>query len=129
MLVGPGYLELVHEIAALPPGSRVGVVCATERGADNIAETLALSGTRGVEILGATPDDEEGLELINRTSDVVLLSREAAAMGVGTRFVRPERVRSWTYEFDPSGLEILRRAIDHVRAARPEAAPAGTPVV
>src|SRR5918992_1518368 len=43
MLVGPGYLELVHEIAALPPGSRVGVVCATERGADNIAETLSLS--------------------------------------------------------------------------------------
>src|SRR4029079_661001 len=33
MLVGPGYLELVHEIAALPSGSRVGLVCASERGA------------------------------------------------------------------------------------------------
>src|SRR5215218_2955023 len=59
MLVGPGYLELVHEIAALAPGSRVGVVCATERGADNIAETLTLSGNRGVDIIGATPGDDE----------------------------------------------------------------------
>jgi DNA-binding transcriptional regulator YhcF (GntR family) len=118
MLVGPSYLELVHEIAALPPGSRVGVVCATERGADNIAETLALSGTRGVDIVGATPDDEDGLELINRTADVVLLSREASALGMDDRFTNSERVRSWTYEFDPSGLELLRRAIDHVRATR-----------
>jgi GntR family transcriptional regulator len=118
MLVGPGYLELVHEIAALPPGSRVGVVCATERGADNIAETLALSGSRGVEILGATPDDRDALELVDRTADVVLVSREALEMGVDSRFTNPERLRRWTYEFDPSGLEILRRAVDHVRAAR-----------
>jgi GntR family transcriptional regulator len=122
MLVGPGYLELVHEIAALPPGSRVGVVCATERGADNIAETLALSGTRGVEIMGAVPEDDTGLELINRTADVVLLSREAAAMGLGARF-DPDKTRSWTYEFDPAALEILRRAIDQVRSRRAEMVP------
>src|SRR5947208_7854887 len=51
MLVGPGYMELVHEIAGLPAGSRVGLVCASSRGTDNIAETLALSGTTGVEIV------------------------------------------------------------------------------
>jgi DNA-binding transcriptional regulator YhcF (GntR family) len=122
LLVGPGYLELVHEIAALPPGSRVGVICATERGTDNIAETLALSGTRGVEIIGATPGDDREIELLNRTADIVLMSREALALGVADRFSNAERVRSWTYEFDPSGLEILRRAVDHVRAARREVA-------
>jgi hypothetical protein len=98
------------------------VVCATERGADNIAETLVLSGTRGVEIIGATPDDGDQVELVNRTADLVLLSREALARGVGARFTDPERLRSWTYEFDPSGLEMLRRAVDHVRATRREAA-------
>ena len=127
MLVGPGYLELVHEIAGLPPGSRVGVVCATERGADNIAETLALSGTRGVEIVGATPSDDQGLEMMNRSADLILMSREALAMGTDSRFGNPDRVRRWTYEFDPSGLEILRRAIDHVRATRAEAAPERAP--
>jgi hypothetical protein len=118
MLVGPGYLELVHEIAALPSGSRVGLVCASERGAENMAETLAISGTTGVELLSATLDGDGDLELIDRTADVILLSREAIATGTGARFGRPERLRQWSYEFDPSGLELLRRSIEHVMAAR-----------
>ena len=118
MLVGPGYLELVHEISALVSGSRVGLVCASERGADNIAETLALSGTTGVELISATMDDERQIELIDRTADVILLSREAIANGIDQRFGRPERVRRWSYEFDPAGLELLRRSIEHVMAAR-----------
>ena len=122
MLVGPGYVELVHEIAGLAAGSRVGLVCASERGAENMAETLALSGTTGVELLNAPMDDEAGIALVDRTADVILLSREAIAKGYATRFERPERIRQWSYEFDPSGLEFLRRAVEHVVAARrPEA--------
>ncbi|MEA2518082.1 MAG: hypothetical protein QOF49_162 [Chloroflexota bacterium] len=118
MLVGPGYLELVHEIAGLPSGSRVGLVCASERGADNIAETLSLSGTTGVELVTATVDGDGDLDVIDRTADVILLSREAIANGIGERFSRPERVRRWSYEFDPAGLELLRRSIENVMAAR-----------
>ncbi len=118
MLVGPGYLELVHEIAGLPPGSRVGLVCASERGSANMAETLALSGTTGVELLSATMDAERDLDLIDRTADVILLSREAISNGLADRFERRERVRQWSYEFDPSGLELLRRSIEHAVATR-----------
>jgi DNA-binding transcriptional regulator YhcF (GntR family) len=122
MLVGPGYVELVHEIAGLKAGSRIGLVCASERGADNMAETLALSGTTGIELLNATMDDEAGLALVDRTADVILLSREAFARGLDKRFERPERIRQWSYEFDPSGLEFLRRAVEHIIATRrPEA--------
>ena len=122
MLVGPGYLELVHEIAGLKAGSRVGLVCASERGAENMAETLALSGTTGVELISATMDAERDLDLIDRTADVILLSREAIANGLAKRFERPGRVRQWSYEFDPAGLELLRRSIEHVAATRrPEA--------
>src|SRR5436190_9317186 len=126
MLVGPGYLELVHEIAALHSGSRVGLVCASERGAENIAETLALSGTTGVELISATIDADQDLDLIDRTADVILLSREAIASGLAERFSRPERVRRWSYEFDPAGIELLRRSIEHVMSSgRREAVPAG----
>jgi GntR family transcriptional regulator len=118
MLVGPGYVELVHEIAALPEGSHVGVVCASERGAENIAETLQIAGTRGVEIVAATIGDDARLELVNRTADIVLMSREALAAGLDRRLEKPERIRRWTYEFDPAGLEILRRAIDHAATER-----------
>jgi DNA-binding transcriptional regulator YhcF (GntR family) len=125
MLVGPGYLELVHEVAGLPNGSRVGLVCASERGADNIQETLAIAGNRGVEIVSALIAKPEDLELIDRTADLILISREALAAGLGDSFSRPERIRPWTYEFDPSGLELLRRAIEHVASLRPvESVPA-----
>ena len=119
MIVGPAYLELVHEIAVLPEGSRVGLVCASGRGADNIRETLALSGTTGVEIVPALIDQPEDLALVDRTADVILMSREALAAGLDDTFTRPERIRPWTYDFDPSGLELLRRAIEHVGATRP----------
>ena len=122
LLVGPGYVELVHEIAGLPAGSRVGLVCASERGAENIRETLALSGTTGVEIVTSTPEGGEDLELVDRTSDLILMSREALRLGLDQEFGRPERIRRWTYEFDPSGLELLRRAVEHVQTARPKVA-------
>ncbi|HEX4898513.1 MAG TPA: GntR family transcriptional regulator [Candidatus Limnocylindrales bacterium] len=118
MLVGPGYVELVHEVSALPAGSRVGVVCASERGADNIAETLSIAGTKGVELVPALMDDEAALDALDRTADLILMSREALANGLDARLSRPERVRPWTYEFDPAGLEHLRRAVEHVAAAR-----------
>ena len=128
MLVGPGYVELVHEIAGLRAGSRVGLVCASERGTDSIAETLALSGAEGIKVISATIDGaDDDLELLDRTADIILMSREALAVGLDRRFSRPERIRPWTYEFDPSGLELLRRAIEHAVAVR--TARAGTPTV
>jgi len=118
MLVGPGYVEMVHEIAGLPAGSRVGVVCASERGADNIAETLAIAGTKGVELFPALIGDAAGLAELGRTADLILMSREALAQGLDQGLEHPERVRPWTYEFDPAAIEHLRRAIEHVVLAR-----------
>ena len=118
MLVGPGYVELVHEITALPPGSVVGVVCASARAAESIAETLAIAGTKGVEIVSATIGDEASLLVVDETADIVLTPRDALNAGLDERLQRPERIRRWTYEFDPAGLEILRRAIDHAAAER-----------
>lgn len=125
MLVGPGFMDLVHEVTALPAGSRVGVVCASSRGSDNIAETLRLAGATGVDIVAATPEASTDLEMIDRTADLVLMSREAMAVGLDEHLQQPERIREWQYEFDPSGLELLRRSIEHVLASRRE--PAGDP--
>jgi DNA-binding transcriptional regulator YhcF (GntR family) len=122
MLVGPGYLELVHEIAGLPAGSRVGLVCASARGADNMQDVLRLAGTTGVELVPGLTGDAAALDRVDETADLILMSRDALKAGLDQRFSRPERIRPWTYEFDPSGLELLRRAVEHVVAGRPEAA-------
>ncbi|HUP54121.1 MAG TPA: hypothetical protein VM408_01335, partial [Methylomirabilota bacterium] len=119
MLVGPGYLELVHEIAGLKPGSTVGLVCPSERGADNMLDVLRMSGATGIDIVTALTTNRDDLERVDKTADLVLMSREALASGLDRQLSHPERVRPWTYEFDPSGLELLRRAIEHVAAERP----------
>ena len=119
MLVGPGYLELVHEIAGLRPGSRVGLVCANERGAENILETLQLSGTSGVEIVPALIGETDELRVVDETADLILMSREALAAGLDRQMHDEDRILQWSYEFDPAGLELLRRAIEHVAAERP----------
>ena len=124
MLVGPGYLELVHEIAGLKPGSRVGLVCANERGAENMLETLRISGTTGIEIVPALIGETDQLTVVDATADLVLMSREALSAGLDRQMHDPDRIRPWSYEFDPAGLELLRRAIEHVAAERPAEAQA-----
>jgi hypothetical protein len=103
-------------------------VCGSQRGVENIAEVLQLSGTSDVRIISAVAHTEQELELVDREADLVLLSREAMALGLDTRFERADRVREWTYEFDPAGLELLRRAIERAVATRAAAAvaPAAT---
>ena len=89
MLVGPGYLELVHEIAYLKAGSRVGLVCGSDRGAENMLETLQLSGATGIEIVPALLGDEAQLDRVDEVADLILMSREALAAGLDGRFARP----------------------------------------
>ncbi len=119
MLVSPGYVELMAEVASLPSGSRVGVICASAKGAGNIAETLRLSGTTGVEIVSASLGSDEDLRRVDEQADLILMSREAIALGLDERLQRPARVRQWGYQLDPSGLELLRRAIEQVQSTRP----------
>jgi DNA-binding transcriptional regulator YhcF (GntR family) len=123
MLAAPGYLDTIAEVASLPTGSRVGVICCSDKAVDNLAETLRIFGATGVSIVGATVDSDESLMAVDAESDIILVSREAQIRGLEARFARPERIRPWTYELDPSGLELLRRTIEHV-AAHPRGAQA-----
>jgi hypothetical protein len=122
MLVGPAYLSLIHEIGELAPGSKLGVVCGSQRGVENIAEALQLADNTSVELISAVAHTEDELDRVDREADLVLLSREAIALGLESRFERPERFRAWSYEFDPAAFELLRRAIERAAAqASPEA--------
>ncbi len=114
MLAAPGYLDTIHEVASLPRGTRVGVICCTGSAVENLTETLKVFGAKGVKIIGGTVDSDESIALVDAQSDIILISREAYVRGLETRFDRPERIRPWTYELDPSGLELLRRTIEQV---------------
>jgi hypothetical protein len=47
------------------------------------------------------------------------MSRDALAAGLDRQMRDPDRIRPWSYEFDPAGLELLRRAIEHAADGRP----------
>ncbi len=119
MLVGPAYLSLIHEISELAPGSKLGVVCGSQRGVENIAQALQLADNTGVELISAVAHTKDELDRVDREADLVLLSREAIALGLESRFERPDRFREWSYEFDPAAFELLRRAIERAAAKGP----------
>ena len=118
MLAAPSYAELLDEVGALAPGSIVGLVCATERSTQNIAHWLRELGGTGVELLTALQGDDSALDQADRTADLLLLTREALEIGLAARFGRHERIREWTYDLDPAGIELLRRAVERIRASR-----------
>ena len=119
LMAAPSYAELLDEVGALPPGSTVGMVCSSTRSTANMEEWLARSGG-GTRLIEAVAGDEEALDRVDRDADLLLLTREALEIGLAPRFHAPERIREWTYDLDPAGLELLRLAIERVRAARPD---------
>ncbi len=119
LMAAPSYAELLDEVGALPPGSTVGMVCSSTRSTANMVDWLARSGG-GTRLIEAVAGDDAALARVDREADLLLLTREALEIGLAPRFRRPERIREWTYDLDPAGLELLRLAIDRVRAGRAE---------
>jgi len=119
LMAAPSYAELLDEIGALPPGSTVGMVCSSTRSTANMEDWLARSGG-GTRLIEAVAGDEEALDRVDRDADLLLLTREALEIGLAPRFHARERIREWTYDLDPAGMELLRLAIERVRAARPD---------
>jgi hypothetical protein len=116
LMAAPSYAELLDEIGALPPGSTVGLVCSSTRSTANMADWLASTGG-GTHLIEAVAGDDETIARVDREADLLLLTREALEIGLAPRFGRPDRIREWTYDLDPAGLELLRLAIERVRTA------------
>jgi DNA-binding transcriptional regulator YhcF (GntR family) len=119
LMAAPSYAELLDEIGALPSGSTIGMVCSSTRSTANMEDWLARSGG-GTRLIEAVAGDEAALDRVDRDADLLLLTREALEIGLAPRFHAPERIREWTYDLDQAGLELLRLAIERVRAARPD---------
>ena len=118
LLASPSYAEMLDEIRAMPEGSVIGLVCANERSTANIAAWIATSGAAPISLLTALEGDDAAMREADRRADLLLLTREAFEIGLADRFSRPERIREWSYDLDAAGLEMLRRSIRRVAAAR-----------
>jgi GntR family transcriptional regulator len=128
LLASPSYAEMLDEIRALPEGSVVGLVCANVRSTANIASWIATSRSAPVSLITALQGDETAMREADARADLLLLTREALEIGLAERFGHPERIREWTYDLDAAGLELLRRSIRRIAAARGPADSSGRPI-
>ena len=91
MIVGPGYMDLVHEIAG-PAGRldrRARVRLGPRRG-QHRRDAGDLGHDRRVVIMASLEaDDEAAMTDIDTQADLILLSREAMGRGLDARFSRP----------------------------------------
>jgi len=126
LMAAPSYAELLDEIGALPPGSTVGLVCSSTRSTANMADWLASTGG-GTNLIEAVAGDDETIARVDREADLLLLTREALEIGLAPRFRRSDRIREWTYDLDPAGLQLLRLAIERVRTTRDLEGSPGSP--
>ena len=104
MLVGPGYVELVHEIAATEGGlpGRAGLRVGARRGQHGRdPRAVGYDRRRGAQRPDGRRSRHRARSIGPPTSSCSRARRSRRAST--TRFERPERIRQWSYEFDPSG--------------------------
>jgi DNA-binding transcriptional regulator YhcF (GntR family) len=102
LLPSPEFMGAVAEIAALPPGTRVGVPYPCQTPRRNAAAMIRRIAPR-VDVIEA----ESGDDLALRTCDVIVSWGDSAADGVSAH----AHVLSWSYGVDAAALVHLRRQL------------------
>lgn len=122
LMAAPDFATL-DEVAHLPPGSRIALVCATAEGVRSKEQSIRAVGLPGARLLTATLQQPERLRPVLRAADVVLASPKvleriaeaipprarvipfASVLGEGAVGLLAERIRSWR----PPGPRPQRR--------------------
>jgi DNA-binding transcriptional regulator YhcF (GntR family) len=76
-LLAEAHLETLHQLAQLPPGTRVGVVSAAAT-AHNLEHSIANAGLPNIALAGVCPPEGAALGRLLRRVDVVICSTSAA---------------------------------------------------
>ncbi len=104
-LLAEARLETLHQLAQLPPGTRVGVVSAAET-AHSLEQSIANAGLPNVTLAGVCRAEGAALGRLVRRVDVIICSTEAAdhvrqLVGSRVRVVVDDRA------LDPRAIEML----------------------
>lgn len=102
------HLQTFMRIAQLPPGTKVGMVCGTDRGACNMMEALKSAGIENIIIEYCSAYEPEQLKQLLGRVDWVVASRMAYDT---LKSVAPPGVRFMEFfnELDEAGVEMLKQ--------------------
>ena len=117
LMVKPSYLDVLFEIAAMPEGEPVGLICATQSSAGQMERALRGVGAAHLDFLKSGMDDEDGIGDLFEKARLVYVSRLALAER-REPWPAPEKLRPYIDHIDESGLRLLRRQIAEARGRR-----------
>jgi GntR family transcriptional regulator len=122
-LLAEAHLETLHQLAQLPPGTRVGVVSTVAETAHNLAHSIANAGLPNIELAGVCAAEGAALGRFVRRVAVIVCSTSAAD-GVRTLAGANAQVIVDDQALDPRGIELLADVL-----IRRDDGPAVAPVV
>jgi len=117
LMIEPDYLEVLSEIARLPIGAHVGLICAEQKGAEAMERALIGVGATYPRFITAGIDQPDKVEQVFRESDLIYISRIALRQHQGT-WPSGKPFRPYVDDLDDGALRLLRRQIAQVHFSK-----------
>lgn len=111
------HLHVFMRIAQLPPGTRVGIVCGTEKGAYNMRRALEDAGIQHINLNNCGTADKKQVTTLLGQLDWVICSRACIDE---IRSIAPPGIRFMEFfnELDQAGIEMLKQYITRKQKTR-----------
>jgi len=117
LMIEPDYLEVLSEIARLPNGARVGLICAEQKGAEAMERVLVGVGATYPRFITAGISQPDKVEQVFRESDLIYVSRLALRQHHGS-WPSEKPFRPYVDDLDDGALRLLRRQIAQVHFSK-----------
>jgi GntR family transcriptional regulator len=103
-------VHLINEIVNLPPGTRVGYVCANQRSTETYYKNAPFSGGSGLIRIWAGLDNPDGLQEILATCDTIFVTKYAFAQV--KRLAGPDkRLTMVDLSIEPAVIDLIRERL------------------
>jgi len=119
LMVEPDYLEVLAEIARLPNGARVGLICAERKGAEAMERVLMGVGATYPKFITSGIDQPEKVEQVFQEADVIYVSRLALSQ-YREKWPSDKPFRPYIDDLDDGALRLLRREVMRVHFSHKE---------
>ncbi len=107
LLITPSHSEVLTPLAALPPRTSVGLICATHEGAQSMQRTLLGTGISHLHFLLAGLDEPTQLASLFPSTERVYVSRLGVSLQQGS-WPEPNRIHLYETTLDEAALHLLR---------------------